>query len=101
MFKNAKAVSLLSYSIFESKEFGKKLAKFPLPEQQFLEKKLQSYVYPQLKQEPFFGMNIRKLKGYTPETWRYRIGKYRVFYSIDTREHIVYLLTIDLRKDAY
>jgi mRNA interferase RelE/StbE len=38
---------------------------------------------------------------YKPETWRYRIGKYRLFYVIDENEKTVYILSIDLRKEAY
>jgi mRNA interferase RelE/StbE len=39
-------------------------------------------VFPQLKEEPHFGLNIKKLKGFVPETWRYRIGKFRLIYII-------------------
>ncbi|MEI8140350.1 MAG: type II toxin-antitoxin system RelE/ParE family toxin [bacterium] len=49
---------------------------------------------------PYFGPNIRKLQGYTPATWRYRTGPYRIFYSVDEAERIVVILTIDDRKDA-
>jgi mRNA interferase RelE/StbE len=38
---------------------------------------------------------------YKPETWRYRIGKYRVFYVIDALEKTIYLLSVDLIKEAY
>jgi mRNA interferase RelE/StbE len=66
-----------------------------------IKKKIKSYVYPQIKLEPFFGKNIKKLKDYVPDTWRYRIGKFRIFYSVDQDEKIIYILTIDQRKDAY
>ena len=66
-----------------------------------LPKKLAAYVYPQLRQGPYFGPNIRKLQGYTPETWRYRIGPYRLFYSLDEDERIVFMLTVDDRQNAY
>jgi mRNA interferase RelE/StbE len=87
------------FRIFETDEFRKALARLGPP--RFLPKKLQSYVYPQLRQGPYFGPNIRKLQGYTPETWRYRIGPYRLFYSVDKDERIIFLLTVDDRKDAY
>jgi len=58
-------------------------------------------IYPQLKEEPHYGNNIKKLVGYKPEIWRYRIGKFRLFYVIDENEKIIYILSIDLRKDAY
>ncbi len=68
---------------------------------QRVRKKLSEYVYPQLRDNPFFGKNIRKLKNYKPETWRYRIGNYRFFYEIDERERIVYMITAEARKDSY
>lgn len=33
--------------------------------------------------------------------WRARRGEYRVRYRIDDTEHIVYVLDIDHRRDAY
>jgi mRNA interferase RelE/StbE len=41
------------------------------------------------------------LRDYSSETWRYRLGRYRLFYLIDGDERIIYLLTLDDRKDAY
>jgi len=64
-------------------------------------KKINGYVIPQLVSEPHFGINIKKLKGYSPETWRYRIGNHRLFYLIEEKGKVVQLLTIDDRKDAY
>lgn len=66
-----------------------------------IESKLKLYVYPQLIQEPSCGLNIKKLKNYSPPTCRNRIGNYRIFYEIDDIESIVFLLSIDLRKEAY
>jgi mRNA interferase RelE/StbE len=54
-----------------------------------------------LRQNPYFVPNVRRLRDDTPTTWRYRIGSYRVLYSLDEAESIVFLLTIDHRKDAY
>jgi mRNA interferase RelE/StbE len=39
------------------------------------------------------------LSDYEPDTWRYRIGKYRIFYIIE--KQIVSIISIDHRKDAY
>ncbi|MDD5066671.1 MAG: hypothetical protein PHF84_06450 [bacterium] len=44
---------------------------------------------------------MKKLKDFNPETWRYRIGDYRFFYEISEKEHIVYMITADNRKDSY
>lgn len=87
------------FRVFETEEFKKALARLGPPK--FLPDKLRAYVYPQLRQGPYYGPNIRKLQGYQPPTWRYRIGRYRVFYAVNEGEHIVFILTIDDRKDAY
>ena len=93
------AARLPEYRIFETDEFKRSLNRLGPP--RFLPKKLEIYVYPQLKTEPHYGTNIRKLQGYSPDTWRYRIGPYRLFYSVNDREKIVFILTVDDRKDAY
>ncbi|MBI2440591.1 MAG: type II toxin-antitoxin system RelE/ParE family toxin [Lentisphaerae bacterium] len=87
------------FRIFETEEFRKALSKLGPP--RFLPKKLATYVYPQLRQAPHYGPNIRKLQGYEPPTWRCRIGPYRLFYTVDNEKRIVFILTIDDRKDAY
>jgi mRNA interferase RelE/StbE len=92
---------LSDFRIFETNEFLKKLKKLPSHDSAFLQKKLEDYVYPQLKIQPFWGNNIKKLHSYSPPTWRYRIGKFRLFYVVDQDERIVFILTIDFRKDAY
>lgn len=89
------------FRIFETDEFLKRLKKLSSHDAAFLRKKLDSFVYPQIKTEPFWGNNIKKLHGHTPDTWRYRIGKFRLFYIVDQEEQVVYILTIDDRKDAY
>ena len=89
------------YKIFETDEFQKRIKKISKRDKSFIKKKLLQYIYPQLKEEPHYGNNIKKLVNYDPETWRYRIGKYRLFYFIDEEEKVVYVISIDLRKDAY
>ncbi len=93
--------ALSEFRIFETEEFQKRLKNLSSRDAVFLRRKLDSFVYPQLKVEPFWGNNIKKLQGYTPETWRYRIGKFRVFYIVEQDEQILYILTVDDRKDAY
>ena len=66
-----------------------------------LNTKVSNYVYPQLRENPFYGLNIKKLKGDFSEIYRYRIGDYRLFYSIDTKNKIVILVSINQRKEAY
>jgi mRNA interferase RelE/StbE len=89
------------YRIFLTNEFLKHLEKIDSRIREGLEKKIEEYISPQLKQEPHFGKNVKKLRGYVPETWRYRIGSFRLFYIIDEIEKIVALISIDERKDAY
>ena len=90
-----------NYPIFETDEYLKRIEKLDPRDKAFITQKLALYVYPQIKQEPFFGKNIKQLKGYVPDTWRYRIGKFRIFYTPDQEKYIIYILTIDHRKDSY
>jgi len=66
-----------------------------------LYEKIKNYVYPQLRNNPFFGPNIKKLKGKLEDYYRYRIGNYRLFYMVDEEKVIVFIVTIKDRKDAY
>ena len=99
MLKTKKAITLFEYKIFETNEFIKCIEILPRKDNELIKKKLLTYVYPQLKQEPHFGINIKKLHGYEPDTWCYRIGKYRIFYIIE--KQVVSIISIDHRKDAY
>ncbi len=101
MPKKEKADLSEGYKIFETDEFIKRLSKFSINDKKFIETKLKNLIYDQLRFEPHFGNNIKKLRGYIPETWRFRIGKFRLFYSIDENDKILYILTIEFRKDAY
>ena len=89
------------YRIFETAEFLKRIRKLSHQDADFVQKKLSEYVYPQIKVEPFLGRNIRRLRNYDLPVWRYRIGRFRVFYFIDAKERMVYILSVHLRKDAY
>ena len=89
------------YRIFETEEFKRQNTKLAQRRGISIDRKLREYVYVLLKQDPHHGPNIKRLQGYKPPTWRYRIGDYRIFYTIDEREKVVFVLTIDDRKDAY
>ena len=89
------------YKIFETDEFLKRLSKLSANDKKFIETKLKNLIYGQLRLEPHFGNNIKKLRSYVPETWRFLIGKYRLFYSIDESDKIVFIVTVEFRKDAY
>ena len=63
--------------------------------------KIKTYVYPQLRINPFFGNNIKKLKGEFKDVYRYRIGEYRLFYQVDEKQILIFIMDIAKRKDAY
>ena len=95
------AGSSSDFRIFETEEFQKTLTKLSSRELRFIQRKLADYVSPQLRADPFLGPNIRKLRGYQPDTWRYRIGKFRLFFIVDQTEKIVSMLSVEDRRDAY
>jgi mRNA interferase RelE/StbE len=64
-------------------------------------KKLIENVYPRLKVNPYYGPNIKRLKGDVKSVFRYRIGDYRLFYAVDPEKRYVYILTLENRKDSY
>jgi mRNA interferase RelE/StbE len=86
------------YSIAETESFQKKIKK---KEYNSLYKKIKDYVYPILKKNPFYGPNIKRLKGNYSEYLRYRIGDYRLFYKVDNEKIIIFIIDIAHRKDAY
>ena len=89
------------YRIFETEQFLEDLTQDFEGQGERLRKKLLEYVYPQLRNNPYLGKNIKKLKNYKPDTWRYRIGNYRFFYEINEKERMVYMIAADSRKNSY
>jgi len=92
---------LNKFRIFETNQFLKDLEQNFNGQQERIKTKLANYVYPQLKQNPYFGKNIKKLVNYNPDTWRYRISSYRFFYEIDSQNKIVFMISVDNRQNAY
>jgi len=92
---------LADYRIFETDQFAKDLRGITRSGQVRVAEKLRAVVYPQLRAHPHFGPNIRKLKNYEPETWRYRIGAWRFFYEIDDERRIVFMIAASQRGSAY
>ena len=90
-----------NHRIFETEQYLKDLKQIALSGQPKVTQKLAQFVYPQLREHPHFGPNIKKLKGFEPETWRYRIGAWRFFYEIDDTENIVFMLAAKHRSSAY
>ena len=89
------------FRIFETVQFLDDLEKISAARREKVSSKLRGLVYPQLRQQPYFGANIKKLKGFKPETWRYRIGSYRFFYVVEDKEKIVFMVAADTRQQSY
>jgi mRNA interferase RelE/StbE len=92
---------LSKFKIFETNQYIKDLDGDFSGQHMRIISKLRSYVYPQIKINPYFGKNIKKLVNYQPETWRYRIGHYRFFYEINDKEKVIYMIAADNRQKAY
>jgi mRNA interferase RelE/StbE len=88
---------LFDFEIAETKTFAKVKKKI----NKKLYQKINDVVYPQLRNNPYFGANIKKLKGEFEGFYRYRIGNYRLFYLIDEKKVIVFVIDLQHRKDAY
>ncbi len=88
---------LSDYQIAESKTFEKVKKKIGLQ----LYTKIKNIVYPQLRSNPFFGTNIKKLKGDFEGYYRYRIGNYRLFYLIENEKVVVIIVDLKHRQNAY
>ncbi|MBW1970885.1 MAG: type II toxin-antitoxin system mRNA interferase toxin, RelE/StbE family [Deltaproteobacteria bacterium] len=89
------------YRIFETERFQKDLQHIVMSGRTRIARKLQEFVYPQLRNHPHFGSNIKKHKGFKPDTWRYRVGSWRFFYEINEQEQIVFMIAASHRSSAY
>jgi len=92
---------LTKFRIFETNQFLKDLKQDFGGQHEGIKIKLANYAHPQLKQNPYFGKNIKKLVNYEPDTWRYRISSYRFFYEIDDKNKIVFMISVDNRQKTY
>ncbi|MDD3046019.1 MAG: type II toxin-antitoxin system RelE/ParE family toxin [Candidatus Delongbacteria bacterium] len=90
-----------NFRIFETDQFISNIENLPPSAKVKISKKIREYVYKQIAENPYFGLNIKKLRDFSPETWRYRIGTYRLFFEIDDSEKIIYITALSKRKDAY
>ncbi len=50
---------------------------------------------------PRSGFDVKPLEGYPGNTYRLRIGKYRVLYAVDNETKRVRITSIQHRSDAY
>lgn len=89
------------YRIFETATFREDLQHIARAGLRRIETKLREHVYPQLRVEPHYGPQVKRLRDWDPLTWRYRIGAWRFFYEIDEKGKVVYLTAADHRGRAY
>ncbi len=89
------------YRIFETDTFQQDIVRISRSGLSRIKDRLREHVYSQLRNEPHFGPNIRRLKNWEPPTWRYRIGAWRFFYEINERDKIVFMTAADHRGRAY
>jgi mRNA interferase RelE/StbE len=85
------------FNIAETKTFEK--VKATLDAKLYL--KIKTIVYPQLRENPFFGTNIKKLKGEFEGYYRYRLGNYRLFYIVEQEKVMVFIVDVKHRQGAY
>ena len=88
---------LSKYQIAETKSFEK--IKKNIDKK--LYSKIENFVYPQLKENPFYGSDIKKLKDNLEGYYRYRIGNYRLFYLIEDEKLIIVVVDFRHRQQAY
>ena len=86
------------YTIVETHSFQKLTRRKDLRP---LYSRARRYVYPQLRANPFFGPNIRKLQGKYADYYRYRVGDHRLFYFVDADHICVVMVTLRHRREAY
>lgn len=92
---------MADFKIFETKQFQEDLGQDFSGQKEKIKIKLLAYAYPQLRIQPYFGKNIKRLVNYSPPTWRYRIGNYRFFYEMSDEKRTVFMIAADIRADAY
>ena len=63
--------------------------------------RIREIMYPVLWHNPLSGPSIKRLQGELSSIYRYRIGDYRLFYTVDLKEKLVFILDFDNLQDAY
>lgn len=88
---------MYDYQIAETKNFEK--IKSKIESKVYL--KIVNNVYPQLRTNPFYGTNIKKLKGEFEGYYRYRVGNYRLFYIIENDKVLILITDFRHRQSSY
>lgn len=86
-----------SYNIFETQFFSLKISRLSYNDSIKLKTILKRYIYPELKKGPKYGRNIRKILIDDNEFWRYNMGIFRIFYTVDDEDSKIFILTLDIR----
>lgn len=92
---------MADYRVFETDSYAEEVESLRKAGAKKIGTKLEQFVYPQLRLEPHFGPNIKRLTNWEPDTWRYRVSHWRFFYEIDEQEKIVYMTAVHHRGEAY
>ena len=90
-------IKLSKFQIAETSTFEKSKKKIDKK----LYEKIKNFVYPQLRENPYYGVNIKKLKGKLEGYYRYRVGNYRLFYLIEDEKLIIAVVDFRHRQKAY
>jgi mRNA interferase RelE/StbE len=87
------------FRIAESDGFQKQVKKSP--DLKRIYKKVTEFVYPLLRENPYYGPNTKRLRGNWSDFYRYRLGDYRLFYTINGVDIVVVVVKLDHRKTVY
>ncbi len=88
-----------SYTVAETESFRKSLRQNNALAR--LYPRIRDTVYPLLRREPHFGPNIKRLRGELSDFYRYRLGDYRLFYTIDEQDTVVIVADPRSRQASY
>ena len=83
----------MNWELHLRKKAKKAIRRFPLADQKHIAKTMR-----EISQDPFSG-DIGKIEG-EENTWRRRVGAYRIFYEIVSRDRIIYVFRVERRTSG-
>ena len=86
---------LNKFKIAETENFSKKIKS---KKYEALYSKIFDNVYPLIKSNPFFGINIKKLKGECSDLYRFGIRHYKLFYMVDEKKLTIFVIDIENKQ---
>ena len=89
------------YQIIATKEFERSVIEIEKAGETVITKKLRSYFYPQLAENPYLPKHVKKLKNWVPASWRLRIGDWHFIFQVNESRKEIFMMTASLRKDVY